>query len=51
MKIKIMSDLHLEFGNNRYFERALDTVLVLAGDIHSNIYQLEYFLKYAIDYH
>ena len=35
MKLQIMSDLHLEFGNDfKFSPPADDTVLILAGDIH-----------------
>jgi predicted phosphodiesterase len=39
MKIRMMSDLHLEFGNYKVEEVAgdVDSVLVLAGDIHMGL--------------
>lgn len=47
MKIKVMSDLHLEFGSKFVFEEQLDTTLVLAGDIDSKLSALQIFLEYV----
>ena len=47
MKIQLMSDLHLEFGSKFTFEKRKDTILVLAGDIHSDMGELKNFVTYA----
>ena len=44
MKIKLMSDLHMEFGSKFYFEPMLDTILVLAGDICNDLFALDIWL-------
>ncbi len=47
MKIKLMSDLHMEFGSKFTFSPMLDTILVLAGDIDNDHGALEYFIAQA----
>jgi Icc-related predicted phosphoesterase len=49
MKIRLMSDLHLEFANYRIpaMEDDKDTVLVLAGDIHLGLRAKNWIASYA----
>ena len=47
MKFQLMSDLHLEFGwDYPDVEEKLDTTLILAGDIETNLFALENFVTY-----
>jgi len=48
LKIKLISDLHLEFGSSFAFKPQLDTVLVLAGDIHTNIEMIDKFISRTV---
>lgn len=50
MKFKLMSDLHLEFGNPITFDKEEPGMnLLLAGDIHSNMTRLEPWITNACD--
>lgn len=53
MKIRLMSDLHLEFANYRIppMQDDKDTVLVLAGDINIGLQAKNWITHYAAQFH
>lgn len=48
MRIRILSDLHLEFGT-REFDFSNTDIVVLAGDVHIGIKGIEWILKNILD--